>query len=222
MQVRAHQSADPGVRRRPGARGVWLPQLDRQHEVQQQHRSPNSFLSGARPRTLTSAARSRHDRASSSSSSRARRSRVGWDAARRTSNNTFSSFNPQLSSTFSFNLMQPLWRGFKIDVNRAQFKIVQEEPGDHRRPAAAADRRHGARRPPRLLDPRRNALQPGRRPGLARHLAPDAARQPDPRRGRHHGADRHRRRRGRSGPQRGSGDHRGVADRRGSRTSCAR
>ena len=99
---------------------------------------------------------------------------------------------------------------------------AEEEPGDHRRRAAATDRADHAPGAQRLLEPRRRALQPRRRAGLARHLAPDAQGQPHPRRGRHHGADRHRPGRSRSGAQRGVGDHRRGARSISSRTRCGR
>ena len=106
------------------SRGVWLPQLTGSMEFRNSDQVPNSFLSGAND-TLTSRSFSGTtgvEQLFKSGTSLV----VGWDAARSTSNNTFSSFNPQLSSSFSFDLVQPLWRGFKIDVNRAQFKISKK------------------------------------------------------------------------------------------------
>jgi outer membrane protein TolC len=106
------------------SRGVWLPQLTGSMEFRNSDQVPNSFLSGAND-TLTSRSFSGTtgvEQLFKSGTSLV----VGWDAARSTSNNTFSSFNPQLSSSFSFDLVQPLWRGLKIDVNRAQFKISKK------------------------------------------------------------------------------------------------
>ena len=105
-------------------RGVWLPQLTGNLQFRNSDQVPNSFLSGAQD-TLTSRSFSGtagYEQLLPSGTSLA----VGWDAARSTSNNTFSSFNPQLSSSFSFDLVQPLWRGLKIDVNRAQFRISKK------------------------------------------------------------------------------------------------
>jgi outer membrane protein TolC len=106
------------------SRGVWLPQLTGSLQFRNSDQVPNSFLSGAND-TLTSRSFSGTtgvEQLFKSGTSLV----VGWDAARSTSNNTFSSFNPQLSSSFSFDLVQPLWRGLKIDINRAQFKISKK------------------------------------------------------------------------------------------------
>ena len=43
---------------------------------------------------------------------------IGWNANRLTSVGGIQTFNPQLGSTFSFNVTQPLWRNLKIDTNR--------------------------------------------------------------------------------------------------------
>jgi outer membrane protein len=108
------------------SRGVWLPQLTGSMQFRNSDQVPNSFLSGAGAReTLTSRSFSGtagYEQLFKSGTSMT----VGWDAARSTSNNTFSSFNPQLSSSVSFDLVQPLWRGFHIDVNRAQYKISRK------------------------------------------------------------------------------------------------
>ena len=106
------------------SRGVWLPQLTGSLQFRNSDQVPNSFLSGAND-TLTSRSFSGTtgvEQLFKSGTSLV----VGWDAARSTSNNTFSSFNPQLSSSFSFDVVQPLLRGFHIDVNRAQFKISKK------------------------------------------------------------------------------------------------
>ena len=110
-----------------GAGGVWLPQLTGSMQFRNSDQVPNSFLSGAGAQeTLTSRSLSAAPPASEQLFKSGTSLVVGWDAARSTSNNTFSSFNPQLSSSVSFDLVQPLWRGFKIDVNRAQFKISKK------------------------------------------------------------------------------------------------
>jgi outer membrane protein TolC len=51
---------------------------------------------------------------------------VGWDSSRSTSNNFFSTFNPQIRSSLSFNYSQPLLRGFKIDSTRQQIQVGQK------------------------------------------------------------------------------------------------
>jgi outer membrane protein len=106
------------------ARGVWLPQLTSSMQFRNSDQVPNSLISGAQD-TLTSRSFSgtagyEHLLPSGTSLN------IGWDAARSTSNSTFSNFNPQLSSSLSFDLAQPLLRGFRIDVNRAQFRISKK------------------------------------------------------------------------------------------------
>ncbi len=106
------------------ARGVWLPQLTGSMLFRNSDSVPDSFLSGADD-TLTS-------RSFSGSAGYEQllpigtQLNIGFDAARSTSNNTFSSFNPRLSSSLAFDVVQPLLRGFKIDVNRAQFRISKK------------------------------------------------------------------------------------------------
>ena len=106
------------------ARSVWKPSLSGQLRFTNSDQVPNSFLSGAQD-TLTSrqffgTATLDHLLPSGTSYS------VGFDGQRQTSNNTFSSFNPSLTSSLSFDLTQPLLRGLKIDVNRAQFRISKK------------------------------------------------------------------------------------------------
>jgi outer membrane protein TolC len=108
------------------SRGVWLPQLTGSMQFRNSDQVPNNFLSGATAQeTLTSRSFSGTtglEQLFKSGTSLV----VGWDAARSTSNSNFNNFNPQLSSSVSFDVVQPLWRGFKIDVNRAQFKISKK------------------------------------------------------------------------------------------------
>jgi outer membrane protein len=107
------------------SRGVWLPQLTGSMQFRNSEQAPNSFLSGAAEDTLTSRAFSGTagvEQLFKTGTSLT----VGWDAARSTSNSTFPNFNPELNSSLSFDLSQPMWRGFKIDVNRAQFRISKK------------------------------------------------------------------------------------------------
>ncbi len=46
--------------------------------------------------------------------------RVGWDSTRATTTNLFSNFSPQLQSSLSLDLVQPLLRNFAIDSARQQ------------------------------------------------------------------------------------------------------
>jgi outer membrane protein len=49
-----------------------------------------------------------------------------WNSGRVTTNNIFSSFNPQLSSSLGFNYTQPLLRNFTIDATRQQVLITKK------------------------------------------------------------------------------------------------
>ena len=46
--------------------------------------------------------------------------KVGWDSSRLTTNNSFTTFSPQLRSSLSLSIDQPLVRGFNIDSVRQQ------------------------------------------------------------------------------------------------------
>ncbi len=50
---------------------------------------------------------------------------VRWNNARNTTNNAFSTFNPQLNSSISATFTQPLLRNFKIDGARQQLMVSQ-------------------------------------------------------------------------------------------------
>jgi len=51
---------------------------------------------------------------------------VRWNNGRNTTNNQFSTFNPQLSSSVSATYTQPLLRNFKIDGTRQQLLVSQK------------------------------------------------------------------------------------------------
>ena len=51
---------------------------------------------------------------------------VRWNNARNTTNNAFSTFNPQLNSSLSATFSQPLLRNFKIDGTRQQLLVSQK------------------------------------------------------------------------------------------------
>ena len=51
---------------------------------------------------------------------------AAWNSGRVTTNNVFSSFNPQLNSTVSANYTQPLLRNFKIDATRQQVLVSRK------------------------------------------------------------------------------------------------
>jgi outer membrane protein len=51
----------------------------------------------------------------------------GWNGSRGTSSNIFNTFNPQLQSTMSLNVAQPLLRNFKIDNIRQQVEVGRKQ-----------------------------------------------------------------------------------------------
>src|SRR5579859_4073394 len=52
---------------------------------------------------------------------------ASWNSYRATSTNIFNSYNPQLSSSLSLNVTQPLLRNFKIDTTRQQLALSKED-----------------------------------------------------------------------------------------------
>ena len=54
---------------------------------------------------------------------------LGWNSYRASSSNFFNNFDPQLASTFSFNVTQPLLRDFKIDDIRYRLAVSQKDRG---------------------------------------------------------------------------------------------
>jgi outer membrane protein TolC len=52
---------------------------------------------------------------------------VSWNNWRATSTNIFNSYDPQLSSTLSLNVTQPLLRNFKIDTARQQLELSRKD-----------------------------------------------------------------------------------------------
>jgi outer membrane protein TolC len=51
---------------------------------------------------------------------------AAWNSGRVTTNNVFSSFNPQLNSSISLNYTQPLLRNFRIDATRQQVLVSRK------------------------------------------------------------------------------------------------
>ena len=52
---------------------------------------------------------------------------VGWDSVRSTTTNVFSSFSPQLQSSLSIDIRQPLLRNFAIDSLRQQVILSEKD-----------------------------------------------------------------------------------------------
>ena len=129
---------------------------------------------------------------------------VRWNNARNTTNNVFSSFNPQLNSSISATYIAAAAAQLQDRRHAPAAAGQPEEQGDHRLAAAAVDRADDAQRAQRLLRPDVRDRQPRRAAPVAAAVAAVAEGQPRPRRDRHHGAARHRPGRGRSGDARRS------------------
>ena len=52
---------------------------------------------------------------------------LGWNSFRASSTNLFNNYDPQLASTLSLNITQPLLRNFKIDNARQQFATSRKD-----------------------------------------------------------------------------------------------
>lgn len=106
------------------ARAAWTPTFNSSFQQNSTNSPPNSFLSGAQGSLTT-------DQFSNTTDVQqllpwGGSYAIGWDAARSTSNNFFSNFNPQLRSSLSLNYSQPLLRNFQIDGVRQQIQIGQK------------------------------------------------------------------------------------------------
>jgi outer membrane protein TolC len=106
------------------ARTAWRPGLTAGMSAQSQDSPPNSFLSGA------------SDKISSTSTGGnvgvsqllpwGTSYSISYDSNRFTTNNVFSSFNPQLGANLDVAVVQPLLRGFRIDSARYQLMVSQK------------------------------------------------------------------------------------------------
>ena len=142
---------------------------------------------------------------------------ANWNSSRFTTTNLFSSFSPQLSSNLNLQFTQPLLRNFQIDPIRQQVAVSKKVARPVRHPARKHHHADAAERQKRLLGSLLLHQQPEGAAGIARAVAAVAEGQPEARRDRHDGADRHRagagrgrhqrveRHRRRSGDQAGAG-----------------
>ena len=143
--------------------------------------------------------------ASARSTSGAATTTSAFNNARATTNNIFTNFNPQLTRrTSTLSYTQPLLRNFKIDGTRQQLLVSAEQP---RRSPTCSCSRSIALTARNVKNAYYDMMLRGRQPQRAAPVAGAGAAvaqgQPRPRRDRHHGADRHRPGRGRSGAARG-------------------
>ena len=138
---------------------------------------------------------------------------VLFNNGRTTTNNVFTSFDPQLTSNISATYTQPLLRNFKIDGTRQQLLVSQKnyEISQTQLKQSITQTTRTVRNAFYDLQYAIGNLNVQRQ--SLRAVAAVAQGQSRPRRDRHHGAARHRAGRGRSGDARGSGDRRRGGDR---------
>ncbi len=107
------------------AKTAWTPTLGAGFTASKQDQPPSSFLSGA------SGNINNKNVGGNASFSQitpfGTQYQVSYDQARGTTNNLFSSFDPQLSGNFAFTVAQPLLRGFKYDIYRLQVDQAKKQ-----------------------------------------------------------------------------------------------
>jgi outer membrane protein len=103
-----------------GARANWAPTFTTTFQQTSSEQPPNSLLSGATSNVTQG--QFTGTTGITQSLRHGTRYEIGWDANRSTSNNFFSSFNPQLRTNFSLSVTQPLLRGWDIDNIRQQLE----------------------------------------------------------------------------------------------------
>jgi outer membrane protein len=106
------------------ARTAWRPGFTAGLSAQSQDSPPTSFLSGA-PDKITSTSTGGNLGVSQLlpwGTSYA----VSYDSNRFTTNNAFSSFNPQVGANLDFAVVQPLLRGFRFDNARYQLAVSRK------------------------------------------------------------------------------------------------
>ena len=106
------------------ARTAWRPGFNAGVSAQSQDSPPSSFLSGASDK-ITSTSTGGNFGVSQLlpwGTSYA----VSYDSNRFTTNNAFSSFNPQVGANLDFAVVQPLLRGFRFDNARYQLAVSRK------------------------------------------------------------------------------------------------
>jgi outer membrane protein TolC len=107
------------------AKTAWTPTLSGGFIGRMQDSPPNSFLSGAQDKIEN---RSVGGNAQFSQLLPfGTQYMVGYDSARLTTNNAFSSFNPEVDANFDFTVIQPFLRNFKIDTQRLQYMLAKKD-----------------------------------------------------------------------------------------------
>ncbi|HEX5819828.1 MAG TPA: TolC family protein [Gemmatimonadales bacterium] len=106
------------------ARTAWLPNLFGGFSATTQDSPPSSFLSGASDK-ITNTSQGGNFGVTQLLPF-GTEYQVSYDTNRLTTNNVFSSFNPQLGANLDFTVVQPLLRGLRIDSARLQLMTAQK------------------------------------------------------------------------------------------------
>lgn len=101
------------------ARAQWSPTLTNTFQSTSTDSPNNSFLAGGQG-LKTADDRFINTFGVQQTLKRGTQYSIGWDGSRLTTNNAFTTFSPQLRSTLSFSVAQPLMRGLSIDAIRQQ------------------------------------------------------------------------------------------------------
>ena len=102
-------------------RAAWIPTLNTTFQNNDQQRPSSTQLDGGAVSTYTTAFS--NDIGISQLTKWGGNYNVSWNSSTQSTSNFFTSFNPSVRSTVSFNYSQPLLRNFKIDNARQQLLI---------------------------------------------------------------------------------------------------
>jgi outer membrane protein TolC len=102
------------------ARAGWTPAFTTSLQQSNTDSPANSFLSGAQGAAGTSQGRFATNASVQQTLKWGGSYSVGWDSSRVTSTNLFATFTPELRSSLSLHIQQPLVRNFSIDALRQQ------------------------------------------------------------------------------------------------------
>ena len=109
------------------ARSAWVPTFNTTVQGSSAATPNNSFLSGATTgQDKTTAGRLASNVGLLQQTPWGGSYSVGWDSTRSTTTNIFSNFSPQLQSSLSLNIRQPLLRNFGIDNLRQQVILSEK------------------------------------------------------------------------------------------------
>jgi outer membrane protein len=104
------------------AQAGWAPSFTNTFQTNSTDSPNNSFLAGGQGNT-TSDDRFTNNAAFQKNTKWGGNYSLGWDSSRLRTNNSFTTFSPQLRSSLAFSVSQPLLRNFSIDSLRQQLQV---------------------------------------------------------------------------------------------------